>query len=436
MINYVSIISLRRTDLEKSRLTENGVRIFSYENSKINSFAISLYVRGGVMYESDKENGFAHFFEHTAFRNINALMDGRLYEELDLHGLYFNAATYVNYIEFTITGAPKHFRTAASIISKVLCPFVITDKELDTERKRIKAEIREERESSLSRFSDEAVYRGCPLSRPIAGKCKSVDSFGIRTLKTKQPQLISSDNVFFYVGGAITEDDVNMLCKEVERYDVSSSSPALKECPLPTDFGKRNAHVTVKNSPTTSVKLSFDVDVTGRTVAQLFYLCDLLFTGESCPAYRELSENSGLVYSYEESIAYYGSFAVLSISFDVRADKLQKSLETALKIFADAKGKLGKRIPFIRAVYEDNVFIAEDDSENIVSEFGYYNHILGLDLTTIDKRQKCFLTVGEEEINELAEKVFTKDNLVIAIKGNKKNIDSERIQSTAARILG
>ena len=422
--------------MEKSRLTENGVRIFSYENKRINSFAISLYVRGGVMYEKDKENGFAHFFEHTVFRNINALMDGRLYEELDLHGLYFNAATYVNYIEFTITGAPKHFKTAAGIISKVLCPFVISDKELDTERKRIKAEIREERESSLSRFSDEAVYRGCPLSRPIAGKCKSVDSFGIRTLKAKQPQLISRDNIFFYVGGAITENDVDTLCSEIGQYNVCADSPILNECPLPTDFGKRDAHVAVKNSPVTSVKLSFDVDTSGSSVAKLFYLCDLLFTGESCPAYRELSENTGLVYSYEESIAYYGSFAVLSISFDVRADKLQKSLETVLKIFADAKGTLGKRIPFIRAVYEDNVFIAQDDSENIVSEFGYYNHILGLDLTTIEKRREYFLKVEETEINELAEKVFTHDNLVIAIKGNKKKINSELIRKTAIKLLG
>lgn len=421
--------------METTFYTKNGVAVHSYKNPKIASFAISLFIRAGSMYESDTENGFAHFFEHIVFRNINNIMNGRLYETLDRCGLYFNAATYVNYIEFTVSGASRHFEDAAKIISLVLSPFVLPTSEINVEKKRIKAEIREDDESSLDRFSDGEVYKGTALARPITGKCPDVDGFGIKKLKAERKRFLTKENIFFYVGGCFKDKDIGLLSSLIEKNEIYSGETFSNVAPVPSGFGRRDCSVVVKNSAVTSVKLSFDVKNDGCTLPEIFCLTDALFAGESCPMYRELSENTGLIYSYDEALSCFENVSFLSVSYDVRADKLMKSLETVIKILAKAKIDAGRRLGLITPAYTDNAYIMLDSAETICSDFGYYNHILGCRYYSVSDRISAFSGLSEERITSLAQKVFIPDGLVIAIKGNKKKIDTEEIKALAKSIL-
>lgn len=420
--------------MEKTVFTSNGVAVHSYKNANIGSFAISLFIRAGTMYEGADENGFTHFFEHVVFRNINACMNGELYETLDLSGLYFNAATYVNYIEFTISGSKRRFERAAEIICRVLSPLKISAKDIAPEKKRIKAEIRENDEAERQ-FFDSIAYEGSPLERSITGKCPDVDRFGIKKLKAEIKKLLTKENMFFYVGGNFDDCGIDRLVKEIEKYTVFSGTKLENLAPLPKDFGSRGCRVAVKNAPSTTVKLSFDVESKGRSLSELFCLGDALFSGESCPMYRELSENSGLIYSYDDSVVCYGNFSVLSVTYEVRADKLFKSLEAVLRIFADAKASLGSRLRYVLPAYTDNIYTTLDDAESIVSDFGYYNHILDCGYDTIETRRKEFESVSPEALTSLANETFTPDRAVIAVKGNKEKIDAERIRKLCYEIL-
>lgn len=421
--------------MEKTFYTKNGVAVHSYANPKIASFAISLFLRSGPMYESENENGFAHFFEHIVFRNINAKMGGRLYETLDLCGLYFNAATYVNYIEFTISGAREHFDDAAKIISLVLSPFDLPTEEINVEKKRIKAEIREDDESSLDRFSDIRVFEGTPLARPITGKCPDVERFGIKKLSAERKRFLTKENIFFYVGGNFKEKGLSYLSSLIEAEEIYSGVPFTNSAPVPTLFGKRDCAVAVKNSALTAVKISFDVKNGDYTLPELFCLTDALFAGESCPMYRELSENTGLIYSYDEALSCFDNVSFISVSYEVRADKLLKSIETVMKMFSKAKRTAGDRLKFITPAYTDNAYISLDSAETICSDYGYFSHILGCGYHSVSDRIAAFSSLSEERITSLACEVFTPDNLVISIKGNKKKIDTEEIKRVVKEIL-
>ena len=421
--------------MEKTVYTKNGVAVHSYKNDRISSFTISLFARCGVMYEDKNENGLAHFFEHAVFRSINTLMGGTLYETLDRYGLYFNAATYSSHIEFTVTGATKHFEIAAKIITMALKPLALTKGDRDLEARRIKAEIREEDEGSLTLFADKVVYGGTPLSRPIAGKCSDVDRLGIKLLKKRQTQILSRENIFFFVAGAFPENAHDLLNALIENESICSFKPLSNAPAVPNYFGKRDCAVAVKTSPSTSVSISFDIDRSGYTVPELFYLCDLIFAGESCPMYRVMSEESGLIYSYDENLACYDPYAVISVSFDVKADKLMKSLEIFFGMLRDIRSTLGSRIPLVKASYTDNAARILDDSESIVSAFGYQNHVLGLNARSISERIAAFTDISAERIEDLAKKTFSTDNLVVAIKGTKKNIDTAAIRRVAQNTL-
>lgn len=95
--------------MEREHITPQGVSVFHDKNENIHSFCLCLYVRAGSLFETKKENGISHFFEHIVFKNIHYAMGENLYQTLDRCGLDFNASTYEEFIQFIITGAPAHF---------------------------------------------------------------------------------------------------------------------------------------------------------------------------------------------------------------------------------------------------------------------------------------------------------------------------------------
>jgi len=423
--------------MEKSYLTKNGVCVYDYQNNKIGSFAISLFLRSGLIYENEDDNGFAHFFEHCVFRNINAVMDGKMYETLDKCGLDFNAVTHVNYIEITIGGATAHFDDAARIIALALSPIVFNKTVLDAEKRRIKAEIRENGNSSIERFSDKTVFKGSSVeNKTILGKVKNINSFSLKMMKEKTENVLTRENMFFYVGGNFSESSLLNFYSLIENQKVFSGTKRDNKVTFPESFGKRNCAVVVKNAPATEVYISFDVKISDCTLQELLCLWDTLFLGESCPMYRELSENLGLIYSYSDTMSLFDDFAGMGVLYEVRSDKLMQSLETVFEMFEKAKSCSDKRLPFILPFFTDDGDIILDDAGKIVSDFGYYSHILDCGYKSTDDMKNAFRSVRGERLNELAGKIFRPDNLVVALKGSKKKIDTEAIRRAVFEKLG
>ena len=288
--------------MEKRIITSNGVTIRYYENSAVGGFSLSLFLRAGSMFESEDENGSAHFFEHTVFRHLNKLHNGRFYHLLDACGLTMEATTGVKCVEFNISGAAKHFRTAAEIFSEIFEPITLSGAEIAPERGRIKAEIREEDNAgTLEHFCDEAVWQGSSLSRTVSGSAPRLDRLGIKALKGLQKRLLSPENICFYAAGRITEEDVSFLAKKMEKKCLYHSERLKNEAPVPTAFRNRPKTAHVKNAPFSAVRICFDSPGTAEELPALYLLWDMLFGGETSILHDRLSERTGLTTIFRSS---------------------------------------------------------------------------------------------------------------------------------------
>ena len=134
--------------MEVSLKTKNGINVYAYKNPALHSFHISLFLRAGAMFEAPEESGITHFLEHVSIRNVNKLMDGALYRTLDRYGLEFNASSFSEMVQFYMSGAAVNFHHAAEIFAKLLSPLALEKSDVDAERKRIKAELRESDEKN------------------------------------------------------------------------------------------------------------------------------------------------------------------------------------------------------------------------------------------------------------------------------------------------
>lgn len=411
-------------------MTKNGVAIYSYPNPAIHSFCISLYIKAGCLYEPDQLNGITHFLEHVAFRNINRIMQGTLYQFIDQYGLDFNATTYKEFVWFSISGATKHFSKAADIITMVFSPIVLSYREIQLERQRIKSEIREEDiEKSLDYFTGNIVWKDTPLRNSITGKRRCLDKMGKETLCHVQREMYSSNLLFFYVTGCVDEGDISELKNHIEFFNLTQS-PTVRDntAPVPSQYHKRNDCIGVKNDSFTRICFSFDADVSKYTDAEISLLYDILLSGNACVVYQELSEKSGLIYSYDAALERYCNIGNLNFSFEVQSGTLERAVEIVINKLNLLKKGITSELEYVTAHYIDNALMLYDDAEELNWVFAYANHILNCGYRSINDRTDAYASVTADRLTKIANEIFIPENLVLTLKGNKKKLPIQRLQ--------
>ncbi len=417
---------------EQLRTTENGIAVYSYPNRYLHSFCIALYVKAGCLYESEAESGITHLLEHLVFRNIDKKMNGQMYRVLDRCGLSFNASTYKEFVQFLITGAPAYYDQAVEIISHVFDPLTLTAEQIEVEKQRVKAEIREkEYEKSLDCFTDQIIWKGTLLTRDIAGKIGLLNKMGQRRLVEAQKQLFSKKNFFFYLTGKVEEQDMDTLCRALEPIDWLKEGEEKREnlAPVPDDFFKRKGEIQIKNSEYCYIRFSFDVDVSKYKNAELDLLYDILFSGDSCVVYQELSEKSGLIYSFDARFEQYRNIGNLHFSYEVRQNNLLASVRIIVEKLHDLKRGMEERLPYVLPPYVDNAYIMYDDVDDFNWCFAYENHILECGYENIEDRKETYRKVTADRLNQVANEILKKENLTVTLKGQKKKVDIEALET-------
>lgn len=376
------------------------------------------------MYEAPEENGFTHFFEHIVFKNINRLMDGTLYQTLDRLGLSFNASTCRELVQFTIIGAPAHFQEAAQILSMVFQPLVLPEKEIHLECKRILAEIREHAEDKdMEYFLQKKVWKGTRLSQSIAGKKKLLKKVTCEDLKNMQEKLLSLNNCFFYLTGAVSHDDISYLSDRMSGYDLKDYTLGFdNHAILPETFGKRKEKLFAKKGDYSELAFSFDYRTGTHTEAARSLLYDLLFSGDNCRIFQELSEKTGYIYSFDSHLEEYRNGGKLYLSFEISSSMMKKTASIVTQIFRQLKQGEGITLEYVLPAYVDNAGLQLDDAESLNWTMAYERHFLGESWNSLEERNAIYSQTTPADIQRLAQEIFRPENLVLCYKGKKSQI--------------
>jgi predicted Zn-dependent peptidase len=420
---------------EQMRTTKNGTVIYDYKNPNVNGFYISLFLRAGSMHESHA--GITHFLEHASIRNVNCMMEGGLYSLLDRRGIEFNASTFSEMVQFYISGATENFDLSAEIISRLLSPIILPPSEISTERDRIKAEIREADDGgSLTAFTQEKVFEGTSLSRPITGTLRSVSRIGKRALEEHRRRIFTPDNLFLYLTGGVADEGVRELCRMLDGVTVCGGQRCENIAPVPVGFLKRQGGVYIKSAQYTGIRLSFDLDMSEVGVAELDLLYDAVLSGYSSPLFMELSERRGLCYDLSGSTERYKNIGVLSFGFETREMRLDEALEVTLGILEQMKDEDYWRRAPVGASYVDNCMMLYDDNRDLNFTFAYDNHLLDLGYADLEERRAAYERAREpSRLAEVCRRVFRIEGLTVTVRGNKRRVNTEYLNELINKYL-
>ena len=424
------------SEKEVKRITKNGVAVYSYRNPGLHGFYISVFVKAGCMYEDEKYAGITHFLEHILIRNVNALYGMELYPLLDKRGLEFNASTYSEMVQFYVSGSSANFKLGAEILSKILCPVSLSAKDIDAERKRIKAEMRESDEkNSLAAFTSKTVFANTSLASSIVGNNKSLDRITGRRLEEYRKAVISRENTFFYVTGNFEDSDIDHLASLIESADISSGEKRENIAPVPEKFGNRELKVHVKNDDFYMLRFTFDIDMSKYTVAETDLLYDLLLSGYNSKLFVEMSEKRGLFYDLNGATERYRNIGCLYFSFELKEKNIAEAVELTVDILNSVKDKSAVEKDLTKAGYVENAYMLYDDFRELNFTFAYDNHIMDSNYASISERRTKYENITAERIAQIASDVFRTENLTLTAKGKKNKIDEEKIKELLRRLV-
>ena len=112
--------------------------------------------------------------------------------------------------------------------------------------------------------------------------------------------------MFVYLTGNTNLKAAQSVADILSNSDITESAAIrLNTAPIPEGFADRRPSVTVKSGDCPRLQLCFDFFREEASSSELNILYDLLFRGDSCLFYSELTEKRGLIYSYTPILEEY-----------------------------------------------------------------------------------------------------------------------------------
>ena len=251
-----------------------------------------------------------------------------------------------------------------------------------------------------------------------------------------QDRLLSRGNLFFYATGNVRPEELGPLCKGISALSLAAAPLRLNTAPVPAAMFSRKGGIAVKRSSYTFVHLSFDVDTSQQSNALFDLLYDILFSGESCLIFQELSEKNGFIYSYDARFERYRNVGSLYLQYEVSSRNLLPSLKKLAELLRHLKSGLTDELEKVLAPYTWNAEMLLDDVEDLNWTMAYECHILKEPYRSVAERRKAYASVTVSEMNDLLRRLLRPENMILTLKGNPARLEKYRaeIQKLMAEI--
>lgn len=406
----------------------NGISIYSLTNPNLRSFCLSLYVRAGSIFEDISNNGISHLFEHVVFRNIKNKYEN-FYELLAMRGLCFQGSTYKEFVSFTIDGPQHEFDFAIEILCGLFDEIEPTSHDFNNEKGRIKAEIREEDlRSSLDFYFDSIVWKNSEVEKIVLGYCKTIDRVSVKKINEFRQKVLSAGNCFIYATGNISDENLNALNKKISKLDICQINPGFTNTVTVNDeFFHRKKKIWIKNNYWHYIQIGFDVDCSKYSGGVYDLLYALLFNGDKALVYNYLSEDNPIIYSYDSTFEQYDNVGNINFSFEVDRNKIEDVFKAVVELLNAAKdGRFNFEANLNSEMFNSELDL--DKPSNLNWNMAYYNHILKTE--PIDYSDEFYgrFRVTKKQVTDAAKDIFRRCNMTVAMKGNKKRINTDAIE--------
>ena len=403
----------------------NGLTLVTVEMPHIHTMEVSMFVRAGLRFESEQNNGISHFLEHMMFRGNQKYPDSiSLNMEFENIGRDLRASTLGEYTQYGfsphISQLDKGMQLFAEFFSSPTFP------EIELERGIILEEYYEELNEEgvnvdINNHACKLLYPGTPISWPTIGTEETIKAINVEMLRDYYNFHYVPGNMVLAVSGPV-EHDFNLSV--VKKYFSNFSNTV--------DPITKNHFIGSIPEAQTQPQFLFQHDSDSQIELQICFrscsynhedfltmgLISRIFDdGFTSRLQRVLREERGLVYSVECRATSMSDIGTMDFDVTVRPEKLIEVTQVLLeeiRTFA-AHGPTDSEVAHVKKRYMFDLDSELDDPYKQVVRYAF-PHLYSEELSVEEERDQIQI-ISKEKITDVAKKTFVAEVMSLILVG-------------------
>jgi predicted Zn-dependent peptidase len=406
--------------VEEKKL-KNGAKVIGISIPGANSVVVSFGFRTGSRTESDDIAGISHFLEHMVFKGSKKRPSADLISKAaDNIGAQYNAYTSKEYTVYYIKTSKDNFGLALDIVGDMVTRPLLLANEINKEKGTILEELkRSEDNPSMNIFDriDGVLFGKNELGREIIGYPKSLQSTNEKKMKAYYKKYYNGVNCRVVIAGNLPKNYQKAVSEYANRLPFGERTEWKK-----VGFNVNNLDVKQKDTKQAQIGIAIPgYSIFSEKHYVLLVISKILGGYMSSRLFTEIREKRGWAYHIETGTDESSDHGYLAIFGGIKKDKVSESVEIIKK----------ELLNFSKTVTDEEIKRAIENIKGSGTlkfdnpeEVGNYVMARALltdkvQLPTVLVRKTSLVT--KKDIQGVAEELFTKGNLHLAIIGPFKD---------------
>jgi len=397
------------------------------------SVAIVFGIGAGSRYEAKKHQGISHFIEHMLFKGTKKRKDTlEISQVIEGIGGEINASTSKEITHLYAKVPQEHFKIAFDVLADIIADSLIREEDLYKEKKVIIEEIKKYQdipEELVEILLDKIMWKNHPLGRSILGNEKSVINIQREDILSYINRFYRPNNLVISVAGNIKIVEAVL---QIEKYFKRAEKGKIENY-LPMKGKQKNAQVGIKFKKSNQTHLFFGFPGISRLDPNKYSL-DLLDIilgfGLSSRLFQEIRVKKSLAYDIHSFVQYFNDTSAFNIYAGIDSSKLKNTIQTILEELNKIKDNNLKEDELRKAkeMYKGALSLSLEST--LSRAFWLGDRILLYGVTsTFDEIKRKIEEVKVEDVQRMAQNIFTEDKINLSIVGPFKEKNKEEYSS-------
>jgi predicted Zn-dependent peptidase len=398
----------------------NGLTLVLNPLPSRRSAAVSVWVKTGGRYEKKEQAGISHFIEHLVFRGTKNRDALSIKGSIESVGGYLNAFTSEECTCYYAKVPPRHTDIALDVLSDMVLNPLFDASHIRREKAIIKEEIRMYRDMPHHHIHDllnDIMWPEHPLSTPLAGTYKSVNSMNDKIIKAYHLDHYRPNNIVVSISGKINKINLLRQSKDIFSKAIKVKTPGFKKFKLSQKGPSYN--ILKKDTEQTHLLLGFHTPKRNSSNRYAISLLSTILGGNmSSRLFEKIREQRGLAYQISTSLSKFDETGVFNIDAGIKNKKVLDALDIMLNELKLIKMQLldKKELAAAKEFICGQLILQLDNTANNALWIG--EKILLKDKALeIEEIVKKIRQVKAEEILHSANEIFKPEKLNLALIG-------------------
>ena len=401
---------------------KNGLRVVLIPMSGTETASVVVMSGTGSRYESERENGLAHFLEHMFFKGTKRRPSAQaISEELDALGSVYNAFTMKDKTAYYAKVSGQYLDKALDVIGDIFLNSTLPGKEIAKERGAVIQEIDMYEDMPMRTVDNvfDALIFGAshPLGRTVLGPKENIRRFTRADFRSYLSRHYTPANTVVCVAGAFSPAKV--LRKIRREFGTLKSAMA----PAHVRFASTQIapRIAIKHKRTDQTHLMLGVPaypIGHKDEYALAVLATILGGGMSSRLFLEVREKRGLAYSVHAWADKYPDTGYFAVQAGVEHDKLEKTIQTILAELRKIKRTRVSPKELAKAQsYLNGTFTLSQETSDEIAQFAATTLVNTGKVKTLEEILRAISAVTVADVERVARDIFKTDKLNLAIIG-------------------